>query len=142
VDSGVFILPVADDVAFVVGRPDIEGGGVFHAGPVGAVLVGIAVGVCKMARGVCRNFVSYVEWTNRLAGFGKGDGAACACGGVGVVNGFILFEGVADGGDFGFGFVAVGFLVDPADGGEREAGEEGDDGDRNKEFDQREALQA
>ena len=32
--------------------------------------------------------------------------------------------------------------IHPTDGGEREAGEEGDDGDRDKEFDQREALQA
>ena len=137
---GVFILPVADVVGGICGpilafTEDIEGGGVF--GSRFFVEVGVAVGVEKLVGGIGLDFIGYKEGLYAVAIVGHHKGVKIVgvrISRVVVTDTFKLLEGVGDGGDFGFGFVAGGFLVHSAHGAEGDAGEDRDDGDGDEEF--------
>ena len=125
--SMVFILPVADAVSLAVRCPDIEGGGVFVTGSL--IIVGVAVGVLELTGGVGLDAVGLVKGADGGPSRGEGDGLICSGGRVGVVDRFVLFQSVGDGGDFGAGFIDGGFLVHSTHCGEGEAGEDRDDRD-------------
>ena len=139
-----FILPVADVVGGIcksipASAKDIEGGGVFGAGFF--VEVGVAVGVEKLIGGTGLDFISYKKglYAVDIVGHHKGVKiVGVRISRVVVTDTFKLLEGVGDGGNFGFGFVAGGFLVHSAHGGEGDAGEDRDDGDGDEQLDESE----
>ena len=89
-----------------------------------------------MLRGIGLDLVGYVEGSDGGTGLGEGNGAVSSGSWVGVVDGFVLLEGVGDGGNFGFSLVAGGFLVHSAHGGKGDAGEDRDHGDGDEKLDE------
>ena len=136
-----FSLPITDIVVGVRGIPafaeNIKRGGIFGARLF--VEIGAAVWVNELVRDVGLDFVRYEKWLYAVAAISHYERVKIVGVGIGrvvIADILELLEGVADGGDFGFGFVAVGFLVHSAHGGEGDSREDCDDRDGDEELDE------